>query len=282
MKEIQRLGKEIGLEELKVLQMDVLQAIDEYCQDNSISYSLACGSMLGAVRHKGYIPWDDDIDIYMLRDDYEKMMHLFPNVYKDHFCISSLERSKTWDKTFAKAYDNRTLVIENNDYDELFGVNIDIFPIDEVPDDEMEWEKYDAKRRKLIREYQTLVTPIPFGYTPIEMARWLYYKLPKVINSKKRKTVLRRRLCEKIDCNCKKYRNQGYNRVFECCQGLFQKHPFNKSIFNSIVYYPFEDRQFQGFENYDEYLRNGFGDYMKLPPEEKRISHHDFKAFWKK
>ena len=60
----------------------------------------------------------------------------------------------------------------------------------------------------------------------------------------------------------------------------FQKKPFRKEVFNKLVYYPFEDRQFLGFDNYDEYLRNGFGDYMTLPPVEKRITHHSYKSYW--
>lgn len=271
---IKQVGGEIGLDELKILQMDILQAIDEFCNENNIKYSMSNGTMLGAVRHKGYIPWDDDIDIYMLRDDYEVLMERFPKVYKNHFCISSLNRSDNWVMPFAKAYDNRTVVFEKADYDELYGVNIDIFPIDEVPNDESVWKKYDIHRRKLYNKYANLLVDAPFRCTPKGFVLWIYCGLPKLFLS-------RRKMAEKVDANSKLFRGSGYDRVFECCQGVFQKHPFRKSIFDSLVYYPFEDRFFKGFENYDEYLSNGFGNYMQLPPVEKRVSHHYYKAYWK-
>jgi lipopolysaccharide cholinephosphotransferase len=267
-------GKEITLEELKVLQMDVLSAIDNFCQHNNITYSMSNGTMLGAIRHKGYIPWDDDIDIYMLRDDYEKLMQLFPPVYNGHYCIVSLERSEKWDFPYAKAYDNRTVVYENALYNELYGVNIDIFPIDDVPDDDKIWHGYDVERRKLYNSQLHLYYHFPFSFKPKKFVRWIYHGLQKAIYS-------RRKRAEKINRNAQKWRGQGFKYVFETCQGVFQKNKFRKDIFNNMKSYPFEDRYFMGFENFDEYLRNGFGDYMKLPPVEKRITHHSFEAYWK-
>ena len=75
----------IGIEERKQIQTEILDALHTFCQETGIRYSLACGSMLGAIRHKGYIPWDDDIDIYMLREDFERLDALFPDVYQDRF-----------------------------------------------------------------------------------------------------------------------------------------------------------------------------------------------------
>lgn len=275
MKEKIEYGREILLDEQKILQMDVLTAIDEFCRDNNIKYSMACGTMLGAVRHKGYIPWDDDIDIYLLREDYDKLMVQFPLQYKGHIQVLSLERSKKWDKPYGKAFDNRTIVVENADYGERYGINIDIFPVDEVPDEEAEWKSYDTRRRALYQKYAKRMAVLSFSLNPGIFARWVYYGLLKTF-------VSRRKMALKMDAYCKKWRNKGFSRVFECCQGIFQKKPFKKEVFNQLVDYPFEDRHFLGFENYDEYLRNGFGDYMTLPPFEKRITHHSYKSYWKK
>lgn len=274
MKERTENGKEILLEELKVLQMDILTAIDEYCRAHSIKYSMACGTMLGAVRHKGYIPWDDDIDIYLLREDYDKLMKQFPQVYEDHIQVLSLERSKKWDKPYGKAFDNRTIVNENSDYSERYGVNIDIFPVDEVPDDETEWITYDKARRIMYKKFEKRTFLIHFNWKPYYFVRWLYYSIPKFF-------ISRRRMAEKVNAYSKRWAGCGFSRVFECCQGIFQKNPFGKSLFDELVEYPFEDRHFLGFKDYDEYLKNGFGDYMTLPPIEKRITHHSYKAYWK-
>lgn len=274
MKKVQRLGKEITLEELKKLQMDVLSAIDEFCREKGIRYSMSNGTMLGAVRHKGYIPWDDDIDIYVLREDYIKLMEVFPKIYNNHYCLVSLERNNKWDFPFAKAYDNRTIVYEDASYNELFGVNIDIFPVDDVPDDDSIWNEYNQNRRMLYNKRLYLFTRFPFSLRPKAFVRWCYYGFLKFFHS-------RRKRAELIDKNAQKWNGMGYHYVFECCQGIFQKKKFKKEIFNKTIKYPFEDRFFMGFENYDEYLRNGFGDYMKLPPVEKRVTHHNNKAYWK-
>lgn len=274
MKEIIEHGEEINVETLKNIQMDILAAIDEFCHNNNIKYSMGCGTMLGAIRHKGYIPWDDDIDIYMLREDYNNLMHLFPEVYKERYCIKSLERNSLWDFVFAKAYDNRTITFEAANYNELYGVNIDIFPIDDVPNDEIQWLRYNKKRRRIQMDLYGLRRNIPFGLRPRDFARWIYYKTISM-------RYTRRQLAEYVDSFCQMWNKKGYNYVFECSSGFSQKNRFRKEIFNSLIKYPFEDREFMGFENYDEYLRNGFGDYMQLPPKEKRIAHHHFKTYWK-
>ena len=267
-------GPEIGLDELKVIQMDVLQAIDKFCRDNAITYSLACGTMLGAIRHGGYIPWDDDIDIYLLRTDYERLMAIFPETYNDYYSISSLERNAKWDKPYAKAFDIRTVVIGENKNDVSCGVDIDIFPVDDVPDDEKTWMNYDKKRRKLYTKYCQIFGRAPLKKEPLCILRWVRRNYLKWF-------ISRRQIAERLDRYSKIWNGRGYSRVFECCQGALQKRPFKKEIFDKIKDYPFENRSFMGFDNYDEYLRNGFGDYMTLPPVEKRVSHHRFKAYWK-
>ena len=141
--------KEISLEEYKKIRMDVLTAIDTFCAEEAITYSLAGGTLLGAVRHKGYIPWDDDIDIYLYRDDYNKLISTFPNMYQGRYKIASLEREKKWVIPYAKAYDNSTIFKENYTNKDNIGISIDIYPIDSVPDDETEWKRYDKPRRFL-------------------------------------------------------------------------------------------------------------------------------------
>lgn len=266
--------KEISLEELKELQMDVLTAIDRFCSDNEITYSMAGGTLLGAVRHKGYIPWDDDIDIYLYRDDYNKLISTFPGVYDGHYKIASLERDKRWVRPYANAYDDRTVVIEESTEKERIGVNIDIFPIDNVPDDEQEWRDYDIPRRRMQRFHALRFVQYNKERSFIKNATVLLTRAVTCFISKRRMAMHLDKLAQKFD-------SQRTNYVFSNAQGIFVKRRFLKKVFDQVIDIPFEDRFFKGFADYDEYLHNAYGDYMKLPPEEKRVPHHGFKAYWK-
>lgn len=266
-------GVIIGVEEVKNLQLEVLQAIHSFCDSRKIPYSMACGTMLGAVRHKGYIPWDDDIDIYLLRDDYKRLVSEFPEKYEGRFELISLERNQKWDRPYAKAFDNCTHVQENAYCSVQIGVGIDIYPIDDVPDDEEEWKRYD-KRRRLIQKALSIKR---MRYTKGRGLRknllMFVLKIPVLF-------VSRRHFAEYIGSYSQKNNNKGYNSVFECVQGLLQKNKFCKKEFQSLSLYAFEDREFYGFSDYDSYLRCGYGDYMQLPPLEKRVIHHDYIASW--
>lgn len=271
-KEQQKIGKEITQEELKIIQMDILSAIDEFCNNNGIKYSMACGTLLGAVRHKGYIPWDDDIDIYLYREDYLRLIAEFPETYNEKYEIVSLERSKIWDRPYAKGFDNTTILIENAYCSEQIGVNIDIYPIDDVPDNEYEWLYYDRQRRKWQHYFN--LTSVKSGKNPIKTLVLKVIHFSTYVYS-------RRDIAKHLDKIAKQNNGKGYQRCFETVQGVIQKHPFRKSLFDDIIEYPFEDRMFSAFRNADEYLTNGYGNYMELPPIEKRITHHAFKAYWK-
>ena len=267
-------GSEILLNEVKVIQMDVLQAIDEFCSKHDIKYSLACGSLLGAIRHKGYIPWDDDIDIYVPREDYKRLMAEFPEEYKGRYKIASLERDSHWERPYAKAYDNKTLLKENVLMGNDVGVNIDVYPVDEVPDSEAEWKKYNRKRRFLQLLFWMKYVPVSQGRTRTKrIIIFLFQKCTFFIS--KREWALQ------LDRLAQKNNGLGFHRYFECCQGLLQNKPFPKTLFEDLTSIPFEDRVFKSFSHFDIYLKNGYGDYMKLPSVEKRVSNHDFKAYWK-
>lgn len=264
--------KEIGLEELKVLQLDVLQAVHDFCQKNGITYSLACGTALGAVRHKGYIPWDDDIDIYLLRDDYERLMRGYPK--EGRYQLISLERDKVWDRPYAKAYDDSTLFEEKRNDNIKIGLGIDVYPIDTVPEDEDEWWRFDKKRRNLQRIIE--VKQMKF-----DRNRSLLKNLILAIGKTALLPFSRRCIAEYIDRYIKQYNDKGGSWVFESVQGMLQKNRFHRDIFKRTIPVRFEDREFMLFENFDEYLSNGYGDYMKLPPKEKQVNHHVYNAYWK-
>lgn len=266
--------KLIGLDEQKVLQMDVLSAIDRFCQENGIRYSLGCGSMLGCARHQGYIPWDDDIDIYMLRDDYNKLVKTFPELYESRYRFVTMERNPKWNRAYGKAFNADTIIKEVSTETFELGVNIDVFPIDNVPDDESKWLSYNKKRKFLQRIYEMKVTSFRRGRF---LGKNLFLAVCKMLLF----PFSSRFLAKRIQRMAVRYNSQQTECVFECCQGLFQKRPFHRTLFDNLTYQVFEDRKFMAFTDYDGYLSNGFGDWRKLPPKEKQVSHHAFKAWWK-
>lgn len=266
--------REIGLDELKVLQMDVMSAVHRFCEANHLRYSLACGSMLGAARHKGYIPWDDDIDIYLLREDYDKMITLFPDLWEGRYKFCTLERDAKWRYTFGKVLDVKTVLKEGK---QTYSVNIDVFPIDKVPEDDIQWNKFDKFRRKCydIYAHRAECHPIFKFHNGRSFLRNLLGGIGKMILG-----CFTLHFCAKcFQIVAKRYNKTPSGQVFECAQGIFQKHPFPKYLFDDRVLMPFEDREYMCFVDYDLYLTNGFGNWRQLPPKEKQVSHHDFRAY---
>lgn len=268
--------KVIDLDELKQLQCEVLEALHNYSKENGLKYSLACGTLIGAIRHNGYIPWDDDIDVYMQREDYDKLIKNFPDVYEDHFQLISFERNKHWCRPYANLYDNRTLFKElKSSNEEQIGVKIDIFPVDSVPDDDAEWLRFNKIRRMLIylhsakfvtfrKNNQSLTTKISLALLKMLLLPFSSYRIVKL-----------------VDTYIRKFNGTGSKRLFETSCGMDQNKPFNSRDFEEVELHKFEDYEFYVMKGYHNCLTNGFGDYMILPPVEKRVSHHYYEAYWK-
>ena len=265
--------KELSLEEVKQIQLSILQYIDRVCEENKIPYYLGGGTLIGAIRHKGYIPWDDDIDIMLLRPDYMKLLSVLEanDTYK---CLSMYNQNDYF-YPFAKVVDSRTELIEKNSDFKIqnYGVYVDIFPIDSLPDDnENRHAHYQSilKTRKLY--YLSLYKKIPavgnlLKYPP-KFCWWVYSRI------KGWKFWL-----NKIEELANLYSNEDSEYVGCVVAGYGEKEQYHRSIFSKQIKVPFENYEFAIPKGYDEYLTNVYGDYMQLPPVDKQVTRHNFVAY---
>lgn len=256
--------KEITLDERKQIQLDMLKEIDAFCRANNIRYSLAFGTLLGAVRHKGFIPWDDDVDIMMPYPDMMKFKELFKSQtlkYTDvdtdnhyYFPFSRVVNTATFSK--------RGLFLHED------GINIDLYPVISVPDDEEGMGKFFSKaqilmsqRRKMIKWDNKLSHFLPFHSIP---------KLNKVVKEERDFMVG----TVPFGTTNKYYVLAGRIRTRK-------KRLFDYNIFDEITDLPFEGHNFMVMGQYIEFLEKSYGDYMQLPPEKERHPYHGGHYFWR-
>lgn len=264
--------EEIGIDKLKQIQLDMLKDIHTFCVEHEIRYSLAFGTLLGAVRHKGYIPWDDDIDIMMRRDEYERFIKTYGN---DKYRIADLSTNADYGLPFAKVEDVRTIMNEMVEGTTEFGIYIDVFPVDNIPDNISQRKLFYQKKNFWNILYNLKVVKIRRGRSWAKNAILVIgHMLLRPIN----KSIIVRKMSQI---------SQTFNAIKTVYVGIVVpadsriEEAIPASSFDKYVSCKFEDVEVMAIENYDLYLKAAYGDYMKLPPIEKRVSHHAFKAYWK-
>ena len=261
--------RELNLEEVKDLQLKILDRVHKWCLNNGVRYWLDCGTLLGAIRHKGYIPWDDDIDLGMLRPDYDKFCALF-NKSNDRYKVITIENYKNFYQPHAKVVDLKTFL---SDGGHPLAVNIDVFVYDNAPDSDEETQKM-FKKRDLLRQMTELKISNGIGENDS-----FFKRIKKATVHFLLKTVTNRFLVSQMVKNCKKYSKRQTERVGNFSS--FSKTVFLKDIFKDMADVEFEGATYKMPVGYDEYLKTFYGDYMVLPPVEKRVSTHTFKAYMK-
>lgn len=258
------------LNTLQAKLLDMLKWFDEYCTQNGIRYYLGGGTMLGAVRHNGFIPWDDDIDLILPREDYEKLLSLFTEQKGNYILEAPSSPAKDFLYSYAKLYDASTTLVENTRYKCRRGIYIDIFPLDGVGDTPEECEKHFSKVDKANMFLMTRTCAVRKGRSFYKnFAIILSRLIPNfIVNNKK--------LAKKVDrlASSKSFEDSAYVANF---MGAYRhKEIFDKSFLGEPTRYQFEDIYVNGVEHYDEYLTHIYGDWRKLPPVEKQVSHHDY------
>lgn len=272
------MGVEIDIEELKKIQLSLLSAVHKVCQEQHLRYSLGGGTLLGAVRHKGYIPWDDDIDIMMPRPDYDAFI-AYCLSHDVGFKIRNWETDKTYVDLSAKVYDPDTLIIDEvvKKEGDIIGVSIDIFPVDGLADTYKKAKKVfnstRFKRELLVAaqwDHFFKSKTHPWYYEPI---RFAMYVLSRCTNKSK--------VFAKV---VKRHTSVNFESVAYAAAvgGSYRNREIlPREVFTELTTLPFEELEFCAIKAYDTYLSSIYGNYMQLPPEEKRVSHHTFKAYYR-
>lgn len=265
--------REIGLDELKKIQIGVLDYVDTFCKEHEIKYWIDCGTLIGAVRHKGYIPWDDDIDIGMLREEYDRFCSIFNEEANERFRLHNCDNDSTFRYGYSKVMDHSTVLYEPDEKGVKEAVNIDVFVYDNAPDNDflmklMYWKRnFYRALRSFQYDYTSFGSPVKIYLTKImRMILTPYFK------GKPENYCVR-----KIVTNSKAYKTKKTRRIgnFVSTTVMCSK----KENFNKTVEIEFEGKKYPAPMGYDSYLTDFYGDYMKLPPLEKQVSNHHFKAY---
>ena len=264
---------EISLFEMRRLQMDMFKQVINICETHNLRYTLSGGSLLGAIRHKGYIPWDDDLDIILPRKDYIKFLQVAPRLLDENCTLISPYNNPDHIYTFSKIYDNRTVLQEPGH--PPIGVYIDLFPMDGLPEDIRKSNRHFFK----IKLYNTLINAsikpkVNSGGGWKTFLKFFLYIFCRPVGT--------RRWLNMLDKFVIKYDYETSRHVAIAVISFYgNRERVRKAAFSEYIKMPFEDMQVNIPVGYHEYLSNVFGDYMTPPPKEKQITHHSYKVWWK-
>ena len=264
-------GKPLTLEEMRPIQLRMIEDIDRVCKENGLRYSMSGGTLLGAVRHKGFIPWDDDVDIMLPRPDYEKFKKVFPSSVSDEYMVD-YRSDDSFYKVFTKIFDKSTTMIQRAV--ERGGVFVDVFAIDGQPSDEEALVEYVSHYRKLNKAI-----------------RWhtdYFFKSPNffirtVVRALKANSMKKRLACiDEVEELLGSYPFETSEYAGAVMGGSGVKTHQKRELYETFADYEFEGHTFRGVKDYDRYLTLMYGDYMTPPPEGERASTHMAKFYYKK
>ena len=270
--------KALSLEEIQKISLEILLQVTDLCEKLKLRYFLAWGTLIGAIRHKGFIPWDDDVDIWVPRADYEKFVqYCIDNKKKiKPFELHHYKTNKKYIYPIARFSDSRYTIKYNIAKDYGLGTFVDVYPLDN-------YDETDKKQKKIIHKYEKIIstcgnkTMVKKGNLLRNILKYPYYKMVVC-----RYASSLDKMIAKMDTVCQKNNNRQTNR-FSClvwnCERRYYKNEWlygkgKKSLkFNGTLFrVPYD---------YDRILREIYGDYMVLPPVEEQVGHHDYVAYKK-
>ena len=247
-------------------ELEILDEIDRVCKQNGLRYSLAYGTLIGAVRHKGFIPWDDDVDIMMPREDYERLIHIWPNTAKESFLVQDDTMHSDYHNNFAKIRKDHTTFLQfevERTRSYQTGIYVDVFPGDRVapPGIHRKIQYFSFAINLLFnRGYPSGAKGIT-GFVEKSLLKWV----PK-------------RWYSKISLSAGKYSRRWNGNT--SCEFVFSstigdcKRYYPGNLFYKMECIEFEGKKYSVVKDIDNTLRIQYGDYMQMPPEEERIWKH--------
>jgi len=264
----------MNLQEIQQASLEILKEFHSFCVANDIKYSLAYGTLIGAIRHKGFIPWDDDVDVMMGRDDFEKFFALYPK----HGRFTAISPKDCYMAIGRFCDEQETLAKSDVPWKKgKAGLWIDVFPVDCVPDTQEEFEKLHARCRSLY--YQGVRRrKLKLSFVKMRVKHKLQYIIQKLTFATKLETILERHRQTLAEIK--------YGSTNHCCQLAIPDNGTKDYLplqsMQEYIEVDFAGEKMMSIKDYDTYLRNIYGDYMQLPPEEKRVPlQHYIKFYWK-
>ena len=270
----------LELKEIQQMELDILRAFVHYCEAHQLRYILYAGTLLGAVRHNGFIPWDDDVDVAMPRPDYNRFMELV----KKHPVGELLKVYVHSDESLDYWVPIAKLVDERTQGNEIFqgkgvhnGVWIDIFPVDGVPTDVEERKRFIKKMEREKRWLTMETLPFIFSKNPLKLVkRLLVY--PVYLFGRHKNHKIR---AQRINDLASSYRYEDSELASVNNDGAGERGVISRSVFEETQKHIFEDLEVNIPVEYDRYLTQIYGDYMTPPPPERRVPIHKFQCWWK-